>query len=69
MIQIICDLVFFIKVIMLKTIKETIYRHRYKILAGVSFTAAAYLFYLSLNDNTSIKLSSFLEALTNHQLE
>ena len=54
---------------MLKKFLELIKQNKNKILIGVSFLAAGYLFYRSMNDDSSIKLSSFLEALDSNQLE
>ena len=50
-------------------LNHNIKKHKYKILAAVSFLAAGYLFYLSLNDDKNIKLSTFLEALRAGQLD
>lgn len=57
-----------IKVIMLTRIVEKIKKHKYKILAAVSFVAAGYFFYCSFNDERSIKLSAFLDALRSEQI-
>ena len=54
---------------MISKIKETISEHKYKILAGVSFAAAGYLFYCYLNDDKNVKLSSFFAALSKQQLD
>ena len=54
---------------MLKKLIEKVKQNKNKILIGVSFLAAGYLFYRSMNDDSSIKLSSFLEALHSNQLE
>lgn len=44
---------------MISKIKEKISENKYKILAGISFAAAGYLFYCYLNDDKDIKLSTF----------
>ena len=48
---------------MISKIKEKITEHKYKILAGISFATAAYLFHCYLNDDKNVKLSSFFSAL------
>lgn len=48
---------------MLTAIINKIKKHRYKILAAVSFIAAGYFFYYSFRDDKEIKLSTFLNAL------
>lgn len=53
---------------MLTRIVEKIKKHKYKILAAVSFVAAGYFFYCSFNDERSIKLSAFLDALRSEQI-
>ena len=54
---------------MLKKVINTIKKNKNKILIALSFAAGAYLFYRSYNDDSSIKLSSFIDALSNNQLE
>lgn len=54
---------------MLKAFINKIKKNKNKILVGVSFIAAAYLFYKSLDDDSSIKFSSFLDVLNNKQLQ
>lgn len=53
---------------MLTRIVDKIKKHKYKILAAVSFAAAGYFFYCSVNDERSIKLSAFLDALRSEQI-
>lgn len=53
---------------MLTTLVEKIKKHKYKILAAVSFVAAGYFFYYSFGDDKTIKLSTFLEALSSDQI-
>jgi hypothetical protein len=53
---------------MLKNIIIKIKKHKYKILAAVSFVAAGYFCYCYLNDDKNIKLSAFLDALRNDQI-
>jgi hypothetical protein len=48
---------------MLANLIEKIKKHRYKILAAVSFVAAGYFFYYTFSDDKKIKLSTFLDAL------
>lgn len=54
---------------MFERFKQKIKDNKYKILAGASFAAAGYLFYCYLFDDKNIKLSSFLSALQNNQLD
>ncbi len=53
---------------MLKTIITKIKKHKYKILAAVSFVAAGYFFYCCFNDDKNVKLSTFLDALRSDQI-
>lgn len=48
---------------MLHRVIDTLKKHRYKILAAVSFVAAGYFFYYSLSDDKNVRLSTFLDAL------
>ena len=43
-------------------------KHKYKILAAISFAAAGYFFYCSFNNERTIKLSAFLDALRSEQV-
>lgn len=53
---------------MLKSLMQKLQKHRYKILAAVSFIAAGYFFYYSFSDERNIKLSTFLDALRSEQI-
>lgn len=46
--------------IMFKKIIDFTYEHKYKLLAGISFVLGGYAFYQYVNDDTRIKLSSFI---------
>jgi len=48
---------------MIANIIEKVKKHKYKILAAISFAAAGYFFYCSFNNDRSIKISAFLDAL------
>jgi hypothetical protein len=48
---------------MLKRVRDFVFEHKYKLLAGISFGFAGYAFYEYVNDDSRIKLSSFIDAL------
>jgi hypothetical protein len=54
---------------MLRWIIEKIKKHRYKMLAVVSFGLAGYFIYRSYNDENKIKLSTFLNALSSDRVD
>lgn len=53
----------------MNSITKFIKKHKFKILAGISFIAAGYFFYQYSLDTSSVKLSSFLQAIESNQID
>jgi hypothetical protein len=54
---------------MLQRVKKFVQKHKYKLLVGGSILAAAYFFYQYITNDSEIKLSHFMKAVREDQIQ